>query len=911
MKRLCGVVLLIGMQLHAQTGYPPDRAGFAAATEVHAKEVSAAEKEAEAAKLQIQKDPQRFQAHNDLALALVRRAQETSDSAYCAEAGRALQTALKLAPDNFQVLKTQVALLLCSRRFSEARNQAILLNRRAPDDVAVYGYLANADIELGNYSDAETEAQWMLNLLPNNVPGLLIGADLRTLYGDADGALEFLNQAYRETAPTEAEELAGIANRMASIDIETGKIDQAEQAIQQALSLVPGDARTLRHLAGVRLSQRRYADALELLGQLRSVDPHDLYQRAEILERTGDTAQAKRAYAEFERSAGSRQNAPENANRDLIFYYSDHANNPAKALEISQHELSLRHDVFTQDANAWALYASGRYAEASVAMKKALDGGIRNADFFFHAGKIAAKSNDPAAATRDFAASLQVNPGSAHAPEIAKLTGASSPTAMPTGVASSLSGPWKESTSAPIEGAAAVQPGKITGAASNSLPADDPGAETNPTMLTPIPAGLLMPRPTETDRLIRATQAQVARNSKEASGYAKLGAAFFQRARETGDVSYYEQSEQALTKSLEMVSNDFSAVAPTITLAEVCMGEHRFDDALANAEKALSLGSGDLSPYAIVGDAYTDTGDYEKAAVAYSRLLQPDQEGHPGRSYVSDSRMSYLRFLSGDTSGAISLMQRALADGTQARLPSENLAWLYFELGEYYFQAGRTASADASYVRALTIHPGDYRALAGLGRVRALEGRSVEAIELYKRAIAVVPMPIFVAELGDLYAKSGNTVEAKKQYQLVEYIGLLGSINQVLHNRDLALFYADHDMHLQRALELAHKEFEVRRDIYTWDALAWALQKNGKSQQAADAMTNALRLGTKDAILLYHAGIIYQSLGQQAKAKEFLGQALAINPHFHLIYADVARRELAKAEGHPVQLTSRSAAHAQ
>ena len=195
------------------------------------------------------------------------------------------------------------------------------------------------------------------------------------------------------------------------------------------------------------------------------------------------------------------------------------------------------------------------------------------------------------------------------------------------------------------------------------------------------------------------------------------------------------------------------------------------------------------------------------------------------------------------------------------------------------------AAADHAYVAALNIHPGDYRALAGLGKLRGNQGRYAEAIKFYQSAIAVVPMPIFVAELGDLYTKAGNLAEAKKQYQLVEYIGLLGHINQVLHNRDLALFYADHDIKLDESLALAHKEFEVRHDIYTWDALAWALYKNGKYQEASDAIDNALRPGTRDALLFFHAGMIAGKLGQTPRPGKGCKQALSINPHFHVIYA--------------------------
>jgi tetratricopeptide (TPR) repeat protein len=156
--------------------------------------------------------------------------------------------------------------------------------------------------------------------------------------------------------------------------------------------------------------------------------------------------------------------------------------------------------------------------------------------------------------------------------------------------------------------------------------------------------------------------------------------------------------------------------------------------------------------------------------------------------------------------------------------------------------------------------------------------------------------PIFAAELGDLYAKSGNQTEAQKQYALVEYIGLLGHINQVLHNRDLALFYADHDMKLSEALELAQKELEIRHDVYTWDTLAWALYKNGKLTASAKASEKAMRLGTRDSLLHFHAGMIAERLGQREQARRELKEALQINPHFHLVYANAAQQRLAALE---------------
>ena len=99
----------------------------------------------------------------------------------------------------------------------------------------------------------------------------------------------------------------------------------------------------------------------------------------------------------------------------------------------------------------------------------------------------------------------------------------------------------------------------------------------------------------------------------------------------------------------------------------------------------------------------------------------------------------------------------------------------------------------------------------------------------------------------------------------------------MLHNRDLALFYADHDRNLSYLLALAHKEFEVRHDVYTWDALAWALYKNGRYKEAEDAIDSALHFGTKDSLPFFTRGMIEAKLNHTVQARESLNRALKFN----------------------------------
>jgi tetratricopeptide (TPR) repeat protein len=414
---------------------------------------------------------------------------------------------------------------------------------------------------------------------------------------------------------------------------------------------------------------------------------------------------------------------------------------------------------------------------------------------------------------------------------------------------------------------------------------------------------------TATDERIAVLQNQVKESPDDYSRYDHLGAAYFQKARETGDIAYYELAEKTLNRSVALMPRNPTTVDPLVDLALVYMGEHRFTDALISTQQAIAAGTGNLVAFATEGDAYIDIGEYEQAAAAYDtlRTLGGAIASPLTLAYMADSRLSYLKFLSGETAESIRLMNQATVAALQLNIPKENLAWLYYEWGQRYFQAGDLQHADMAYSSALAADPGHYRSLAGLAQVRAAQEKLDDSIKLYKASVAIVPLPQYIADLGDIYLKTGQNREAQEQYDLVEYIGHLGKLNQVLHNRDLALFYADRGMKLTEAVQLARDELAVRQDIYTWDALAWVLFKNHQLPEAKQAIDKAQRLHTNDPILLFHAGMIEHALGNDAAAQDDLRRALAINPHFHIFYAQQAADTLAEVS-HNQQMRSVNAA---
>lgn len=391
MKRLFALlcVALTTVSAFAQTVAPPAEPKLSPAERTMA----------QATKL-IDKNPKNFEAYNALALALSRRARETSDVKFYDLAEEALQKSFSVSPNNFDGARIHVWLLLGKHEFAAALEAAKPLNQKMPDDIMLYGFLTDANVELGNYADAEKAAQWMLDLRPGNLPGMTRAAYLRELFGDIDGSLDLMKMAYESTPPSEAEDGAWILAQMGHLELMAGKPDEAEKLLNQALAQFPGYHYALANLAKVRILQKRYEDAVTLLRQRYDAAQHaeNLYDLAEALELAGHTEEAARDFEEFETKSLAESVKGDNSNRELIFYYADHANQPAKALRIAELERSRRHDVYTLDAFAWALHVNGRDAEAKQPIEATLKVGIQDARFFHHAGLIELAAGDRKAA---------------------------------------------------------------------------------------------------------------------------------------------------------------------------------------------------------------------------------------------------------------------------------------------------------------------------------------------------------------------------------------------------------------------------------------------------------------------------------------------------------------------------------
>jgi tetratricopeptide (TPR) repeat protein len=310
------------------------------------------------------------QDYNAQALEYVRQARDTANPVYHAKAEEALRKSFEVAPDNFEGLKARTWLLLGQHRFAEALEVATKLNQKAPEDLQVSGILVDANVELGNYAEAEKAAQWMLDLRPGNTPGLTRAAYLRELYKDLDGALQLMQQAFNRTRADDKGDRAWILTHIGRLLGKKHDYSHAEMALNAALEIIPNYHYALGNLAEIRKEQKNFSAAADLYRKRAEVAPHpeNLYDLGDALMKAGRKAEAKVVFAKFEPFAVEESQKFDNSNRELALYYLDYAKRPAEGLRIAQFESSRRRDVQTLEVYAKALRMNGKVKESQLAL---------------------------------------------------------------------------------------------------------------------------------------------------------------------------------------------------------------------------------------------------------------------------------------------------------------------------------------------------------------------------------------------------------------------------------------------------------------------------------------------------------------------------------------------------------------
>ncbi|MDP9339689.1 MAG: tetratricopeptide repeat protein [Acidobacteriota bacterium] len=366
-----------------------------------------------------------------------------------------------------------------------------------------------------------------------------------------------------------------------------------------------------------------------------------------------------------------------------------------------------------------------------------------------------------------------------------------------------------------------------------------------------------------------------------------LASSMLHKMRETGDANYLERAKRAAELSLASVAAERNAGGLSAR-AEAELAEHDFLKASADGLRLTKLHPEKLNSWAVLTDALLELGEYEKADSTIQEMRRLGSD-----TAQTEIRVGRLLFLQGKTAEAQNHLFRALAFTQNIPAPPrETVAWCRWQLGELAFSTGDYGGAERYYREALGGYSNYVQALASLGRVRAAQQDIPGAIQMYEEAVRRFPDPTFVGALGDLYQLAGREKQAQVQYGLVEQIARLSTINGARYNRQIAVFYADHDRKPEKAYTDALGEYQDRRDIYGADTLAWTALKAGKFAEAQKAVAAALRLSTRDARLYYHAGMVAAASGNREASRDYLQRALALSPAFDPLQATLARKAL-------------------
>ena len=320
-----------------------------------------------------------------------------------------------------------------------------------------------------------------------------------------------------------------------------------------------------------------------------------------------------------------------------------------------------------------------------------------------------------------------------------------------------------------------------------------------------------------------------------------LADALLRQARVSNNPGLAIRAEDALKRVLKDEPLTYDARR---MLAAVYLSQHRFRDAIREAERASAERPADDWNYGVMGDGHLELGEYEQAFSAFQKMmdLRPTAGAY--------ARASYALELRGRLEASLEAMQ--LATDATPPLDRESIAWHHAQLGDLYRQLGRPADAAFEYAWADRSFPNHPFAERGMAELLEAKGDLAAAVAKLEALMAKSPSPDLAAKLGDLYHKLGRAGDASRAYALAE----AGWRFDAPHPAQLARFLADHNRKLDEAVALAERTQAERHDIFTEDALAWCYFKSGRLADASLAIARARRTGTRDRMILAHAAAI-------------------------------------------------------
>lgn len=297
---------------------------------------------------------------------------------------------------------------------------------------------------------------------------------------------------------------------------------------------------------------------------------------------------------------------------------------------------------------------------------------------------------------------------------------------------------------------------------------------------------------------------------------------------------------------------------------------HRLTGARRDLAMAPGL-AGSCQGRALLADLDFHEGRYDDARLGYEAAVRELP------TWGNLARLAHLEATMGHDDEADQLYLEAEDELTAKEMRA--YAWVELQRGRLDLDRGRYDGAGEHYRRADGAYSGYWLVEEHAAELLGAQGKLAQAAALYEQVIARVPRPELQHALGDLYAFAGKPDLARTWHEraLAAYLrsARRGEVHYLHH---LACFYADVRQDGARGVRWARDDLELRAGFPARATLAWCLYRQGRFEEARDAICTALSSGARNAALLQRAATIYRACGRAEKADDHLRRAASINP---------------------------------
>lgn len=389
-------------------------------------------------------------------------------------------------------------------------------------------------------------------------------------------------------------------------------------------------------------------------------------------------------------------------------------------------------------------------------------------------------------------------------------------------------------------------------------------------------------------QLVRFYERQVRTQPQDQISMRMLAQQYMQRFREGYDLGDVARAERLAKRSIELQPQGNTSAH--MTLASAMLSYHDFRNALAHERAALAGEPSNANAAAQIASLEMEMGQYAQAA----RTLQAIAPGPAEDPSVDAVRARYH-----ELTGHLDLARAEIARAMQSidsgiNAPAYDRSWYHLRSAQLAFEAGDAHEARDQVTIALADFPNNAMALLWSAKFYRAQGDWQHALADATRCADLYPLPQALGYKADAERALGDAHAARATDALIAAEQRLFNV-QGINDRLLANYYAQRGMHLDVALQAARSDYAKRGDeVYADDTLAWVLARGGRWSDARPYAERALRLGTQDPSLQYHAAVIELHTGNANRAKALLESALAENPAFDPIEGADARSILAK-----------------